>query len=84
MAVVSRSIHINRNQVAAWILGWKRTRTRSGKTLREHLQEKLDVEGHGETMVDTSHHHNLPQSTSLIDLVMMDLESYGVTSDDLG
>ncbi len=48
------------------------------KKLRDHLVKKMKAKGHDpEQEVDTTANDSLPDETALVDMILLDIESYG-------
>jgi hypothetical protein len=48
------------------------------KKLKDHLEKKMRDKGHKpDEMVDTTANDSLPDETSLVDMILLDIESYG-------
>jgi hypothetical protein len=65
---------VTRDMVYSWITGWKRSK--KTKTLDDWIRAKVDELALEDSMVNTSGHDNLPDETSVADMIIMDLDSY--------
>jgi hypothetical protein len=72
-----RDIDITREDVVEWLSEFKQKPTEAN--LREYLTAKLADGGQDEVMVNTQEHDSLEDETSLVDMILMDLPSYGIT-----
>jgi hypothetical protein len=76
MAMSARDIPVTRQQVFDWIAEYEGQVRATGK-MRDFLQAKLDELGHGDVMVDTAAHESLVDEVPLVEMILMDIESYG-------
>ncbi|RPJ55686.1 MAG: hypothetical protein EHM23_25395 [Acidobacteria bacterium] len=83
MAMNPRDVPYTREEVYEWLLEYN-GRIRDTKKLREYLEQKLsEKEGFDPAaMVNTTGHDNLPNETSVVDMIIMDLDSYGFDKRD--
>ncbi len=77
MAVGPKNTSITSGQVAESLNDFDGQK-RPTKKLREYLIDKIEGEGQdGEVEVDTSANDSLPDTTALVDMILLDVESYG-------
>lgn len=77
MALRARDIPVTREEVYEWLQEYE-GKIEPTKKMREFIDEKLrDKEVDPQLMVDTASHDGLQDETSLLDMILMDVESYG-------
>lgn len=82
MAINPRDTPVSREEVLEWLQEYN-GRIRDTKRLREYLEAKLVAKGLGEgDTVNTSEMENLGDETSIVDMIILDLDSYGLDKRD--
>jgi hypothetical protein len=77
MALSPRDVPITREETYEWLQEYA-GQFRATKKMRDYLSEKIVEKGlDPEEAVDTSGHDNLPNETAVVDMILMDIESYG-------
>lgn len=77
MAMNPRDIKVTREDMDRWLSNYD-GQVRDTKKLRDYLEQCLTDEGlDPEAMVNTTGHDSLGDETPLVEMLMMDLESYG-------
>jgi hypothetical protein len=76
MAMSARDIPVTRQQVFDWLEEYE-GQVRSTQKMRDYLQGKLDELNVGDVMVDTTSHDGLPDEVPLVEMILMDIGSYG-------
>jgi hypothetical protein len=75
MAMSARDIPVTREMLYEWIQDYD-GQVRSTQKMRDFLQAKLEELGLGEVVVDTSNHDDLVDETPLVDMILLDVDSY--------
>ena len=75
MALNPRETSVNREQVQAWLDEFVGLR-KPTKKMKDHLTTKLVALNLGDDKVNTSAHDDLKNETSLVDMILLDLDSY--------
>lgn len=81
MALNPREIPITRDQVYEWLTEYDSDPESRGE-LREFLDAKVDELGLTDTDINTTEHDSLGDSTSVVDMILLDLDSYTTTKED--
>lgn len=79
MALNSKDIPITREEVAGWLNIYDNLPAAKKKqmSLEDFLTERVAAKKLPDTDVNTTAHENLGDSTSVVDMILMDLPSYG-------
>jgi hypothetical protein len=77
MAIDARDVGITREEAYGWLQEYE-GQFRATKKMRDYLSEKITEKGlDPEAMVNTIGHDNMGNETPVVDMILMDLESYG-------
>jgi hypothetical protein len=77
MAVKARDIPITREDVYEMLEDFDGQKKHT-KKLHDHLEKKIKDKGHNpDQLVDTSTNDSLNDETSVVDMILLDIESYG-------
>jgi hypothetical protein len=82
MALLPRDVPITRAQVQEWIDLWQRTSNESRPRLGEYIRGQIDALDLPDAVVVTQAHDYLGEETPVVDMILDDLPSYGVSADD--
>jgi hypothetical protein len=77
MALAPHDVPITRDQVMGWLNIYKNLPKGKQQPLRDFLEARIEAAKLESDMVDTSGHETLRSTTSLVDMILMDLQSYG-------
>jgi hypothetical protein len=77
MAIAPRNSGITREDVFEWLEEYEKKKKKDRLKIRTFLRRKLAVEGHDDTRIITRGMSNRAPTTTLIDLIIDDLSSYG-------
>ena len=76
MALSPREITITREDVHGWLEEYE-GQQRATKKLRDYLSEKIiEADLDPEATVDTTSNDSLTNETALVDMILLDIESY--------
>jgi hypothetical protein len=78
MALRPRDVPLTREQVAAWVAAYQASPAASRGNPKAFLAARLNALNLPDTMVNTSEHADLGDQTSLLDMIISDLPSYGI------
>lgn len=70
-----RDVPVTRDDVASWLAEFQGQK-KPTKKMRDHLTAKLQSLGLDTVQVDTHEHQDLKDTTPLVDMILMDLDSY--------
>jgi sRNA-binding carbon storage regulator CsrA len=77
MAVAPSRTKVTREEVYEYLQDFDGQKKHT-KKLRDHLAKKMKDKDHDpEQKVDTTANDSLPDETSLVDMILLDIESYG-------
>jgi hypothetical protein len=77
MALKPRAVPVTREHVYEWLQEYE-GQQRSTKKMREFIEGKLEEMGlDPTTKIETPEHENLPDEMDLVDMILLDIESYG-------
>lgn len=79
MALAPRDVPVTRDNVHQWLKAWRRASNNPAftKTWEQYLREKVDALDIEDKMVITANHEDLGEETSIADMILMDMASYG-------
>lgn len=75
MGMMPRQVPVTREDVHGWLAEFKKTK-KGKKYLRTFLVNKLQERELGDATVNTVEHQDLSDETALVDMILMDLDSY--------
>lgn len=79
MALAPRDVPVTRDNVYQWLRNWRRASNSPNfnKDWPTYLREKVDALDIEDKMVITANHEDLGEETSIADMILMDMASYG-------
>jgi pimeloyl-CoA synthetase len=80
VALDARDIPVTRQDVYDWIQEYgelPKSKKKGDKPDKEFVNKKLKDKGLEDVMVNTAGHENLGDETSLTNMILMDIDSYG-------
>lgn len=77
MAVAPLDIPVTREMASGWLNIWSQLPDGKKTPLREFLQARIKAAQQEGVLVDTSGNDTLRDATPLVDMILMDLPSYG-------
>lgn len=80
MAIEPLDIPITREQVSGWLNIYKQMPESKRSSLREFLLARIKAAQLEGAEVDTRGHDTLRDATPLVDMILMDLPSYGYSN----
>lgn len=75
MGIMPRDVPLTRNEVAEWLIEFKKSEADKSH-LKDFLIRKLRERELHEATVNTTAHQDLDNETALVDMILMDLDSY--------
>lgn len=77
MAIAPHDISITREQVSGWLNIWNQLPADKQPSLKDFLLARIKAAQLEGAEVDTSGNDTLKSATPLVDMILMDLPSYG-------
>lgn len=76
MALAPRDVPVTRDNVVQWYRNWRTSHSK--KDWPTYLRDKVDALDIEDKMVLTPNHAGLADETSITDMILLDLASYGI------
>lgn len=78
MALDPKDVPVTRQMVYEWLMDWEAEDPETRPAIQDYIVAKVNGLDLHDAMVNTVNHEDLDDQTSLVEMILADLPSYGV------